>query len=157
MRTSLAASAAITVVIVGVVLGFASRVPAAPAPIVLGQTNCGDMAGPVWRFLVAGEKRGSTGSHYSVVAVNMPCAAARSLTAKMIRKRSPGRGLNTKLLIGYTCTISSPPGQLSMIGGCVAGKVMLPTPGVKAFNWHHCQYVKASGAHPTCRWTYFTR
>jgi hypothetical protein len=114
------------------------------------------MAGPVWHFVVPGEKRGSTGSHYTVVAVNMPCAAARALTAKMIRKPSSGHGLNTSILAGYTCTFGSPPGQLAMIGGCVAGKVIMPTPGAKAFNWHHCQFVKASGAHPTCRWTYFT-
>jgi len=141
--------------IAGAVPGFASPAPAASIPTVPGQTDCGDIAGPVWRFLVAGEKRGSTGSHYTVAAVNMPCAAARALTARMIRKPSPGKGFNTKILAGYTCTIGTPPGQLSWIGGCAAGKDMMPTPDVKAFNWHHCEYVQGTGAHPTCRWTYF--
>ena len=100
--------------VVLVVLGVGSSALAANAPTVPGQANCGDMAGPVWRFLVAGERRGSTGSHYTVAAVNMPCAAARALTAKMIRKPSPGKGLDTKILAGYTCTIGTPPGQLSM-------------------------------------------
>ena len=48
-----------------------------------------------------------------------------------------------------------------MIGSCFAGKAgMMPTPGArgfKGFNWHHCEYVLGTGAHPTCRWTYFTR
>jgi hypothetical protein len=140
-----------------VVLGVGSSALAANAPTVPGQKNCGDMAGPVWRFLVAGEARGSTGSHYTVGAINMPCTTARALAAKMIRKPSPGKGLNTGILAGYTCTIDSPPGTVSMIGGCAAGKgAMMPTPGLKAFNWHHCEYVQATGAHPTCRWTYFT-
>ncbi len=143
--------------VVLVVLGVGSSALAANAPTVPGQTNCGDMAGPVWRFLVAGEARGSTGSHYTVAAINMPCAAARALTAKMLRKPSPGKGLNMGILTGYTCTIASPPGHLSMIGGCVVGKAtLMPTPGVKAFSWHHCEYVQATGAHPTCRWTHFT-
>jgi hypothetical protein len=147
---------AIMVLFGGAVLGLASRAPSANAQTVAGQKNCGDMAGPVWHFLVAGEKRGSTGSHYTVGAVNMPCATARALTARMIRKQSPGRGLNTKILPGYMCNISTPPGQLSMIGGCVAGKVMMPTPATRSFNWHHCEFVLGTGAHPTCRWTYFT-
>jgi hypothetical protein len=62
-----------------VVLGVGTAAVAANAPPVPGQTNCGDMAGLVWRFLVGGEARGSTGSHYTVGALNMPCAAARAL------------------------------------------------------------------------------
>ena len=50
MRTSLAASVAITMLIEGTVLGFASPAPAASTPTLPGQTNCGDIAGPVWHL-----------------------------------------------------------------------------------------------------------
>ena len=142
-----------------VVLGVGSSALAANAPNVPRQTNCGDMAGPVWHFLVAGEARGSTGSHYTVGAINMPCTTARALAAKMIRKTSRGKALNAVSLPGYICMIPAPPGQKPLIiGSCFDDKAGLtPTPGARGFNWHHCEYVLGTGAHPTCRWTYFTR
>jgi hypothetical protein len=98
---------------------------------------------------------GSTGRHYTVNAVNMPCAAARSLAARMIRKRSLGKGFNGSILPGYMCFSKAPAGQPIMIGGCTAGTNPMPHPGARGFNWHHCEFVLGTGAHPTCRWKYF--
>jgi hypothetical protein len=142
-----------------VVVGVGSSALAANAPNVPRETNCGDMAGPAWHFLVVGEARGSTGSHYTVGAINMPCTTARALAAKLIRKRSRGPALNAVILAGYMCMIGDPPGRKPlMIGSCFADKAgMMGTSGERGFNWHHCEYVQGTGAHPTCRWTYFTR
>ena len=71
---------------IGAMLGFALRAPAGNAPTPPPQTNCGDMAGPVWHVLAAGEQRGATGGHYTVTAINMPCAKARTLTAKGLQR-----------------------------------------------------------------------
>ena len=139
---------------IAAVLGLASEAPAGRGAT-FAQTDCGDMPGPVWHLIVVNEKRGATGSHYTVTATNMPCAKARSLALRLTRLRSPGKGFNSSILPGYTCMILPPVNQPLTIGGCVAGKVLTPTPGAKGFNWHHCQYVLATRAHPTCRWTYF--
>jgi hypothetical protein len=136
--------------------GSPSQASAAEIPAPPGQKDCGDFAGPVWRLTVSGETRGSTGSHYTVAAVNMSCAAARSLAGRMIRKRSPGRGFNGSILPGYTCVSTLPAGRPIVIGGCTAGKNPMPHPGVRGFSWHHCEFVLGTGAHPTCRWKYFT-
>jgi hypothetical protein len=154
MRARLVVTVSV-VAVVGAVFGLTSRA-AGSAQTIPGQTNCGDMAGPVWHLIPVNEKRGATGSHYSVSATNMACAKARALALKMTHLRSPGKGLNSSILPGYTC-VMPPANQPLTIGGCVAGRVLLPTPGSTGFNWHQCQYVQGTGAHPTCRWTYFTR
>ena len=155
-RVQLVLAAVAVVLGTGAVLGHAPRAPAATALTAPPQTNCGDMAGPVWHALPAGEQRGATGSHYTVTAISMPCAQARSLAAKMIRRPAPPRGFNRTILPGYTClNTNAPGGSLFFIGGCIVGASTMPMPGATGFHWHHCQFVLASGAHPTCKWKYY--
>jgi hypothetical protein len=117
------------------------------------------MAGPVWRVFIPNEKKGATGSHYSVYAVNIPCASARSLVSRMVHKHSPGLGPSTSLLAGYTCLISNVPnGMLLFAGGCARGKFVqpMPTPDVKSFRWMPCYSTPRSATHkaghPSCKW-----
>ena len=84
-RVQLVLAAVAVVLGTGAVLGHAPRAPAATALTAPPQTNCGDMAGPVWHVLPAGEQRGATVAT-TVTAISMPCVQARSLAAKMIRR-----------------------------------------------------------------------
>ena len=111
--------------------------------------DCGDIRAATW-----GIREGShsiTGSHYSVGANNFPCATARGLAAKMTYTKSAGTGWNQKLLPGYTCLVSVPPGFKLSRGGCsVGGKVTLMDPNIKSFNWHVCEAVPARNEHMLC-------
>jgi hypothetical protein len=157
MRTAQLVRVAVVALLgLGTTLGFVPPAPAGNAPTPPAQTNCGDMPGPVWHVLLAGEQRGATGSHYTVTAISMPCAKARSLTAKMIRRQAPPRGFSRTILPGYTClNTNAPRGLLFFIGGCNVGTSSMPMPGATGFNWHYCVFVLGSGAHPTCKWTYY--
>ena len=148
---------AVALIAIGAIFGLVLGASAANAPTAPGQTQCGDMAGPVWRALPVGERTGAMGSHYTVTAINMPCTKARALTAQLIRLKAPSRGFDRKILAGYTClNTNAPTGSLFFIGGCVAGTAVMPVPGASGFNWHHCQFVLASGKHPTCTWKRYT-
>ena len=152
------------IVVLGVLasLGLAFGAPAGTASTASAPTDCGDIAGPVWHVFVTGERKGATGSHYTVTGTNMPCAKARALTAKLIRLRAPGRGFDKKILSGYTCLnpiSNAPAGSLFFGGGCVVGAAVIPVPAASAFNWHPCQLVKTrtrGTLHPTCKWAYYT-
>lgn len=111
--------------------------------------DCGDILGASW---TAREGTHSvTGSHYSVSATNFACATARRLAAQMTHKKSPGTGFNRKLLPGYTCLVSVPPGFLLSRGGCSVGtKVVLMNPSIKSFTWHVCEAVPARREHLLC-------
>jgi hypothetical protein len=140
----------------GAMLGFALAAPAATPLPPPSQTDCGDMAGPVWHVIVPGEEKGSTGAHYTVSAINMSCAKARTLVVRMIRHPAPPKGFNRAILSGYTClNTNAPSGSLFFIGGCIVGAATMPMPGATGFNWHHCQFVLGRGAHPTCKWSYY--
>ena len=123
------------------------------APSAMGRSSatrdCGDIHGATW-----GARQGAhsvTGSHYSVSATNFPCATARRLAAKLTYKRSAGTGFNRKLLPGYTCLVSVPPGFLLSRGGCSVGaKVILLDPKIKSFGWHVCEAVPARHEHVLC-------
>ena len=117
------------------------------------------MAGPVWRIFIPNEKKGATGNHYTVYAVNIPCALARSLVSRIVRKHSPGPGPSTTVLAGYTCLITNVPvGMLLYAGGCVRGKFAqpMPVPNAKSFAWNTCFSTPGSATHkpghPTCKW-----
>jgi hypothetical protein len=111
--------------------------------------DCGDIRAATWGF-----RQGThsvTGSHYSVGAVNFPCATARGLAAKMTYKKSAGTGFDRKLLPGYTCLVSVPAGVRLSRGGCSVGvKVTLMDPNIKSFSWHVCEAVPARHEHMLC-------
>jgi hypothetical protein len=111
--------------------------------------DCGDIRAATWGFR---DGAGSiTGSHYSVRATNFPCATARGLAAKMTYKKSTGTGFNRKLLPGYTCLVSVPPGFRLGRGGCSVGvKVTLMDPNIKSFTWGVCQAFPARHEHMLC-------
>jgi hypothetical protein len=111
--------------------------------------DCGDIRAAIW-----GTREGTrsiVGSHYSVNAINFPCATARRLAAKMTYKKSAGTGFDRKLLPGYTCLVSVPPGFRLSRGGCSVGaKVTLMDPNIKSFAWHVCVAIPARHEHMIC-------
>lgn len=111
--------------------------------------DCGDIRAATWSTREG--THSITGSYYSVGAINFPCATARRLAAKMTYTKSAGTGFNRKLLPGYTCLVSVPPGFRLSRGGCSVGvKVTLMDPNIKSFTWHVCQAVPARNEHLLC-------
>jgi hypothetical protein len=115
------------------------------------QTQCGDIAGGVWKVSDRESGTALTGSHYTVVAVNFPCAKARAFVAKLTRRRSLGPG-PTALLPGFMCITGIPKGLQLQHGGCSVGTspILMPNAGVKSFKWQACAAVMARHLHPTC-------
>ena len=113
--------------------------------------TCGDIVGGAWtvRDRVSGERL--TGSHYTVAVINYPCASARTLVAKLTRRRSLGPG-PTSLLRGFMCITGIPAGLQLQHGGCAVGTspILMPTPNIKSFKWQACVSVPARHEHPSC-------
>src|SRR4029079_6807074 len=112
-----------TLVLAAVLLtaALAGRVArAGPTRARLRQTPCGDIVGGAWTVHDRESGTGLTGSHYTVVAVNFPCATARANVAKLTRRRSLGPG-PTALLPGFMCLTGIPKGLQLQHGGCSVG------------------------------------
>jgi hypothetical protein len=140
---------ALLAVVVAVLAGGAVRAGATLAPP--KQTPCGDIVGGAWTVRDRESGTGLTGSHYTVVAINFPCAKARTYVAKLTRRRSLGPG-PTALLPGFMCITGLPKGFQLQHGGCSVGTspVLMPTAAVKSFKWQACAAVMARRAHLSC-------
>jgi hypothetical protein len=112
---------------------------------------CGDVAGGTWVVRDRLSGKGLTGSHYTVAAVNFPCATARTLAVTLTRRKSLGPG-PTALLRGYMCITGIPKGLQLAHGGCSVGTspILLPTGGIKSFKWQACTAIPARHEHMTC-------
>jgi hypothetical protein len=112
---------------------------------------CGDIVGGAWSVRDRLSGKGLTGSHYTVAATNFPCAKARTLVAKLTRRRSLGPG-PTALLPGFMCISGIPKGIQLQHGGCAVGTspILMPTPGIKSFKWQACVAIPARHEHPSC-------
>jgi hypothetical protein len=141
-----ALAATLLVAAVGAVAGRAGATLAPPK-----QTQCGDIAGGVWKVSDRESGTALTGSHYTVVAVNFPCAKARTLVGKLTRRHSLGPG-PTALLPGFMCITGIPKGLQLQHGGCSVGTspILMPNAGVKSFKWQACVAIPARHLHPTC-------
>jgi hypothetical protein len=139
-------TALVVALAVGAVAGSAGATLAPPK-----QTQCGDIAAGVWKVRDRESGTALTGSHYTVVAVNFPCAKARTFVAKLTRRRSLGPG-PTALLPGFMCITGIPKGLQLQHGGCSVGMspILMPNAGVKSFKWQACAAVMARHLHPTC-------
>jgi len=112
---------------------------------------CGDIVGGPWSVSDYESATKLAGSHYTVAAVNFPCATARKLVAKLTRRRSLGPG-PTALLPGFMCLTGIPKGLQLQHGGCSVGTspVLMPVAGLKSFKWQACVAIPARHLHLTC-------
>jgi hypothetical protein len=141
--------AAVLAIAIAALAGSAvgAQVTLAPPKVVA----CGDIAAGTWTVRDKLSGKGLTGSHYTVGAIHFPCSTARTLAAKLTRRRSLGPG-PTSLLPGYTCLTGIPKGFQLEHGGCAVGTspILMPTANIKSFKWQACRAIPTRHQHVTC-------
>jgi hypothetical protein len=123
---------------------------AVPAPPKV--TPCGDIVAGTWSVRDRLSGKGLAGSHYSVTAINFPCARARTLVRKLTRRTSlmPGPA---PLLPGFLCITGIPKGFQIQHGGCTIARSpeeLMPRPDFKSFSWKACVAIPSRQEHMSC-------
>ena len=134
--------------------GLAMLSPPAPAatPPPPKTTPCGDMVGGAWSVKDRVSGKSLKGSHYTVTALNFPCAKARAFVAKLTRRTSLMQG-PAPLLPGFLCISGIPKGLQLQHGACIVARTpeeLMPRPDFKSFGWQACVAVPSRNEHVSC-------